>query len=74
MTKNKIYGTGDSFNQNDFVIDNREGTKSCQNLPETFQESFYNFFGIDQGYGSRLSSTIQAVEPSNIQLIFLQKT
>ena len=74
MTENKIYGTGDSFNQNDFVIDNREGTKSCQNLSETFQESFYNFFGIDQSYGSRLSSTIQAVESSNIQLIFLQKT
>ena len=32
MSENRISGNGDRFNQNDFVIDTREGTKSCQDL------------------------------------------
>ena len=39
---------------NYFVIDSREGTKSCQNLSEPSQQSFYNSCGIDQSYGSPL--------------------
>ena len=35
MSENKISGNGDRFNQNDFVIDTREGTKSCQDLSES---------------------------------------
>ena len=49
MSKNRISGNGDRFNQNDFVIDTREGTKSCQDLSEPSQEPFYNSSGIDQG-------------------------
>ena len=70
MSKNRISGNGDRFNQNDFVIDTREGAKSCQDLSEPSQESFYNSSGIDQGF---LLYTIQAVEPANIQLRFLQQ-
>ena len=51
MSENRISGNGDRFNQNDFVIDTREGGKSCQDLPEPSQESFYNSSGIDQGCG-----------------------
>ena len=40
--------------KNGFVIDTREGAKSCQNLSEPSQELFYNSFGIDKGYGSPL--------------------
>ena len=29
MSENRISGNGDGFNQNDFVIDTKEGTKSC---------------------------------------------
>ena len=47
MSKNRISGNGDRFNQNDFVIDTREGTKSCQDLSELSQGSFYNSSGID---------------------------
>ena len=70
MSENRISGNGDRFNQNDFVIDTREGAKSCQDLSEPSQESFYNSSGIDQGF---LLYTIQAVEPANIQLRFLQQ-
>ena len=49
MSENRISGNGDRFNQNDFVIDTREGTKSCQDLSEPSQEPFYNSSGIDQG-------------------------
>ena len=52
MSENRISGNGDRFNQNDFVIDTREGAKSCQDLSEPSQESFYNSSGIDQGCGS----------------------
>ena len=43
-------GNGDRVNQNESVNDYREGTKSCQNLSEPSQESFYNSSGIDKGY------------------------
>ena len=52
MSENRISGNGDRFNQNDFVIDTRESAKSCQDLSEPSQESFYNSSGIDQGCGS----------------------
>ena len=52
MSENRISGNGDRFNQNDFVIDTREGAKSCQDLSEPSQESFYNSSGIDQDCGS----------------------
>ena len=50
MSENRISGYGDRFNQNDFLIDTTEGTKSCQNLSEPSQELLYNSSGIDQGY------------------------
>ena len=49
MSENRIFGSGDRFNQNDFVIAIKEGTKSCQDLSEPSQESFYKSSGIDQG-------------------------
>ena len=52
MSEKRISRNGDRFNQNDFVIHTREGTKSCQDLSEPSQESFYNSSGIDQGCGS----------------------
>ena len=52
MSENRISGNGDRFNQNDFVIDTREGAKSCQDLSEPSQESFYNSSRINQGCGS----------------------
>ena len=52
MSEYRISGNGDRFNQNDFVIDTTEGTKSCQNLSKQSQESFYNSSGTDQGYRS----------------------
>ena len=52
MSENRISGNEDRFNQNDFGIDTREGAKSCQDLSEPSQESFYNSSGIDQGCGS----------------------
>ena len=70
MSEKRISRNGDRFNQNDFVIHTREGTKSCQDLSKPSQESFYNSSGIDQGLGL-LSSTIQAVKPAKIQLKFL---
>lgn len=48
MAKIRISGNGDTFNQNEFVVDKRERAKSCLNLLRTFQESFYNSSGIDQ--------------------------
>ena len=50
MSENRISGYGDRFNQNDFLIDTTEVTKSCQNLSEPSQELLYNSSGIDQGY------------------------
>ena len=52
ISKNRISGNGDRFNQNDFLNDTREGNKSCQNLSELSQGSFSNSFGIDHGYRS----------------------
>ena len=52
MSQNRISGNGDRFNQNDFFIDTREGTKSGKDLPEPSQESFYNSSGLDQVCGS----------------------
>ena len=49
MSENRISGNDYRFNQNDFVIDTRKGTKSCQDLSEPSQESFCNSSGIDQG-------------------------
>ena len=46
ISENRIFGNGDRFNQNDFVIDTRKGTKSCQDLSEPSQESLYNSSGI----------------------------
>ena len=54
MSENRIYGNRDRFNKNDFVIDDREGTKNCQILLEHSQDEFYNSFGIDQYYSSPL--------------------
>ena len=54
MSENRISGNGDRFNQNDFVIDTRESAKSCQDLSEPSQESFYNSSGIDQGCGPHI--------------------
>ena len=67
MSENRISGNEDRFNQDDFVIDTREDTKSCQDLSEPSQESFYNSSGI------LLSSTIQAVKPAKI-LCLREKT
>ena len=39
MSENRISGYGDRFNQNDFIIDTIESTKSCQNVSELSQES-----------------------------------
>ena len=52
MSENRISRNGDRFNQNYFVIGTREGAKSCQDLSDPSQESFYNSSGIDQGCGS----------------------
>ena len=52
VSENRISGNGDRFNQNDIVIGTREGTKSCQDLSEPSQESFYNSSRIGQGYRS----------------------
>ena len=54
MSENRSSGNGEGFSQNDFVIDTRELTKSCQDLSESSQESFYNSPVIDQGYKSLL--------------------
>ena len=54
MSGNKISGNGDRFNQNDFVIDTREGTKKCQNLSKPSQKSFYSSSGIEECYRSPL--------------------
>ena len=54
MPENRISGNWDRFNQNDFVTDAKEDTRSCQNLSEPSQESFYNSSKIDQGYRSPL--------------------
>ena len=40
MSENRIFGNRDRFNQNDLVIDTREGAKSCQDLSEPSQELF----------------------------------
>ena len=42
ISGNRTFGNGDRFNQNDFAIDTREGTKSYQDLSEPSQESLYN--------------------------------
>ena len=42
----------DRFKQNNFDTETREGTKSCQDLSEPSQESFYNSSRINQGCGS----------------------
>ena len=52
MSENIISGNGETFNQNDFVTDTKEGRKSYQDLSEHSQESFYNSSGIDQGCSS----------------------
>ena len=54
MSENRISGNEDRFNQSDFGIDTREGAKSCQDLSEPSQESFYNSSGIDQGCGPHI--------------------
>ena len=55
MSENRTSGNGDRFNQNDFVIDIKEGRKSCQDLSEPSQELFYNSSGIDQGCRSPIT-------------------
>ena len=70
MAKIRISENGDTFNQNEFVVDKRERAKSCLNLLRTFQESLYNSSGIDQCCRS-LTSTVEVMDPANIQLRFL---
>ena len=69
MSEHIISGNGDRFNQNDWVIDTREGTKGCEDLLEAPQNSFYQkeltrIIGL-------LSSTIQPVEAAKVQLRLL---
>ena len=52
MSENRISGNGDRLNQNDFVIYTRENAKSCQDMLEPSQESFYNSAGTDKSCGS----------------------
>ena len=69
MSEHIISGNGDRFNQNDLVIDTREGTKGCQDLLEAPQNSFYQK-ELTRVIGL-LSSTIQPVEAAKIQLRLL---
>ena len=54
MSENRISRNGGRFDQDDFVVNNSEDTKNCQNLSEPSQESFYNISGIDESYNSPL--------------------
>ena len=69
MSEHIISGNGDRFNQNDLVIDTREGTKGCQDLLEAPQNSFYQK-ELTRVIGL-LSSTIQPVEAAKVQLRLL---
>ena len=69
MSEHIICGNGDRFNQNALVIDTREGTKGCQDLLETPQNSFYQK-ELTRVLGL-LSSTIQPVEAAKVQLRLL---
>ena len=48
----KIEFLGMEIDSIKMIIYTREGAKSCQDLSEPSQESFYNSSGIDQGCGS----------------------
>ena len=50
MSENKIPGNRNRLSQNHFIIDNRKGTKSGQDLSEPSKESFYNSSATDQVY------------------------
>ena len=54
MSGNTISENGERFSQNDFVIDNREGTQICQNLSGPSQVPFYNSSRINKDYRSPL--------------------
>ena len=69
MSEHIISGNGDRFNQNDWVIDTREGTKGCEDLLEAPQNSFYQK-ELTRVIGL-LSSTIQPVEAAKVQLRLL---
>ena len=51
MPQNITSGSRDRFNQNDYVIDNRESTKSYQKLLELSQEPFCNSYGLTEVEG-----------------------
>ena len=51
MSQNIISGSRDRFSQNDYVIDNRESTKSYQKLLELSQEPFFNSCGLTKVEG-----------------------
>lgn len=51
MSQNIISGSRDRFSQNDYVIDNRESTKSYQKLLELSQEPFFNSCGLTKAEG-----------------------
>ena len=56
MSKNRILEMEIDFNENNFVIDNREGTKkNCQKFLEPSQESFYDSFETDLDYRSLIT-------------------
>ena len=72
MPENRISGNGDRFNQNDFIIDTREGkkvVKTCQNLLRSHSTTLLELTRVVD----LLSSAIEAVEPAKIQLRFLQQ-
>ena len=66
MSEHIIFGNGDRFNQNELLIDTREGTKGCQDLLEAPQDSFYQK-ELTRVIGL-LSCNIQPVEASKVQL------
>ena len=49
MSQNIISESRDRFSQNDYVIDNRESTKSYQKLLELFSGTILQLLWIDQG-------------------------
>ena len=69
MSEHIIFGNGDRFNQNELLIDTREGTKGCQDLLEAPQDSFYQK-ELTRVIGL-LSCNIQPLEASKVQLRLL---
>ena len=44
MSENEIFGNGDRFNQNDFVIDTRKDTQKLSKLVKTFSGVILQLF------------------------------